>query len=268
MWRYARQTVVSAGTIVGIVACGAIAENKFAAVTFRPNGNFATFAHVSIENGLEIIRQDLPPRLNSLTSSPSGMLFAAASGDAMGELYSIHPVTGDYELLHELDVSIRALAMSTTGEMFATDGDTIQPTPYRLVTLDVDTGESNLIGELWGDVICAQGLGFSPDGVLYGICPHTPVSGTYDFFTIDLDDAETHLIGSDLSGRVEQSVEFAPDGSLYGIGEDGLCELDPNSGVCIDSISFSGDWRGLAYIPEPTSLLILTALIVVRRRRR
>jgi len=267
MWRNARQTVVSAWTVVGIVACGAIAENKFAAVTFRLNGNFATFAHVSVENGVEIVRQDLPPRLNSLTSSPSGMLFAGASGDAMGELYSIHPVTGDYELLHEVDVSFRGFAMSPTGELFATDADSTQPTPYRLVTLDVDTGESNLIGELWGDVICAQGLGFSPAGVLYGICPHTPVSGTYDFFTIDLDDAETHLIGSDLNGGVEQSVEFTPDGSAYAIGSGGLCELSANLGVCIEGVSFTGDWRGLAYIPEPTSFLILSTLVFVRRRR-
>src|SRR4030042_2793471 len=114
------------------------------------------------------------------------------------------------------------MAFAPAGELYVTSEYTLA---QRLRIIDLESGEHREAGVLWGDGQTAQGLAFSPDGVLYAISPKVHV-GTYELFTIDLDDAEMHLLGSfSSSANANQSIAFTPDGRLYALGADVLVQL-------------------------------------------
>jgi hypothetical protein len=122
------------------------------------------------------------------------------------------------------------------------------------------------VGSLWGDETHGQGLAFSPGGQLYAITPVSSTEGS--LFTIDLDDAEMHLVGG-LHG-LHQSIAFMPGGRLFAVSENGFGELDPGTGQVIGTVyAVSGDYRGLELVPEPATLglLALTGWALLRRRR-
>jgi hypothetical protein len=136
-----------------------------------------------------------------------------------------------------------------------------------------------MVSALQGDVHYAQGLAFSPDGELYGVVPHDGAGG-YDLFTIDLDDGETHLLGSHPDGaELGQSLVFTRDGRLYGLGENispegwisYFAQMDPRNGNTIGPVfTFPGDYRGLELVPEPATLVLLGlgSLVVLFRPRK
>ena len=217
-------------------------------------------------------RTDLPDELQALSWSPDGTLYAGRLGD----LYKLDPLSGDIEYLLSVNVDIRAMAFSPSGQLYVSGGDTGSPDPLGII--DLNAGTYTEISVLSGDVDQCQGLAFSPGGELYGVVPHDPMnSDIYDFFKIDLDNAETQLIGSH-SGHLHQSISFTSDGRLYGLGQFGplgahtseFAELNPGDGSVIGQvITFEGDYRGLEVVPEPGTLCILAlgGLLLLRKRR-
>jgi len=193
-------------------------------------------------------RTDLPAYLQALAWSPNGTLYAGRRND----LYTIDPWTGEFEHIISTRSDIRGMAFSGSGKLFVTSEHT---TAQRLRTINLETGAHQEAGVLWGDGRSAQGLAFSPDGVLYAISPKVHV-GTYELFIIDPDDAEMHLLGSFASSAsVSQSIAFAPDGRLYAIGRDIFARLNPADGSIIGSpIALSGDYRGLAVVLTPKAV--------------
>jgi len=164
-------------------------------------------------------------------------------------------------------------AFSPSGQLYATAGATAITTPQDLRIIDPTDGSYTDVGALWGDGIHSQGLAFSPGGVLYGVSPHSITGGDYDLFTIDLNDAEMHLIGTH-TGDIGQSIAFTPTGDLYAIGGapggSQFARLNPATGAVIGTVyTFPGDYRGLALIPEPATVWLLTlgGLAILRRRR-
>jgi hypothetical protein len=238
----------------------ALAEPLFCAV-----GWFGEFTHIDASIGqVPPTRDDLPSRLQALAWSPSGDLYAGRFGD----LYTLDPLTGDTAHFLSINLEIRGMAFSSSGELYVTGGPSGTPDPLQIV--DIGTGTYTDQGTLWGDVDECQGLAFSPGGQLYGIVPHGHTEGTYDLFTIDLDDAETHLVGSYATANVNQSIAFTPDGSLYAVGESQFAQLNPADGSIVGPVfGLSGDYRGLAIVPEPGTILLvgLGGLAVLRKRR-
>ena len=193
-------------------------------------------------------RYDLPTHLQALAWSPDGVLYAGREGD----LYTLNPWTGDFEHAVSITSDIRGMAFAPSGELYVTSEYTLA---QRLRIIDLETGAHREAGVLWGDGQTAQGLTFSPDGVLYAISPKVHV-GTYELFTIDLNDAEMHLLGSfSSSANANQSIAFTPDGRLYALGADVLVQLNPTDGTIIGSPTrLSGEYRGLELVRGPKTI--------------
>jgi len=193
-------------------------------------------------------RYDLPTHLQALAWSPDGVLYAGKEGD----LYTLNPWTGDFEHAVSITSDIRGMAFAPSGELYVTSEYTLA---QRLRIIDLETGAHREAGVLWGDGETAQGLAFSPDGVLYAISPKVHV-GTYELFTIDLDDAEMHLLGSfSSSANANQSIAFTPDGCLYALGADVLVQLNPADGTIIGPPTrLSGEYRGLELVRGPKTV--------------
>jgi hypothetical protein len=216
---------------------------------------YGRFTHIDPQLGqLPPIRNDLPSHFQELAWSPSGVLFAGRSGD----LYTIDPNTGD--TLHYLSITsdIRGMSFSPDGKLYVTAG--ISQMQQNLRIIDLMTGNYSSIGNLWGGGKTAQGLAFSPNGILYGITVADPVRYGYTLFTIDVDDAEVHIINSSFTSNANQAITFLSDGSLYALGNDQFVQMNPTTGVIINSTLYlaENEWRGLAVVPETSTLVLLS----------
>lgn len=124
-----------------------------------------------------------------------------------------------------------AIAMSPSGNLFTvTDSFPGAPGAPRLAKVNRSTGVAKPFGPILGEEEF-MGLGFSPDGVLYGI---NSMSGT--------DDAGSLYVFNTATGRATKvgvtggcgeimDIAFAPDGTMYGAAWDSLYRIDRSTGV-------------------------------------
>ena len=247
--------------ILATVTSGLLSSTISAKELFCAVGYYGEFAYIDPTTGQAVLtRNNLPDGLQALALAPDGTLFAARSG----ELYTLDPLTGNTSLFLSIDVNIHGMAFSPSGDLYVTKSAPREPD--TLVIIDIKQGTLRSVNDLWGDVRDVEGLAFSPDGELYGVLPRNSTEGTYDLFTIDLDDAKTHLISSQVGVDLSQSLVFTPDGRLYALGKtngpggpmSSFARLDPSSGDIIGPVlTFPGDYRGLELVPEPATLLLL-----------
>ena len=200
------------------------------------------FTHINPLSGpLPPTRSDLPLYLQALALSPSGTLYAGASG----KICTIDPLTGDATLFRTIDSDIRGMAFSPTGELLITTLQSSSSDVLRKVNL-----ENGAMADI-GILRHGQGLDFSPQGQLYGIAPTNYTAGTFTLFTINSTNAQTQTVGSSSSVGTNQSLAFGTDGSLYALGGNQFARLDPTNGAVIGSvITLAGDYRGLEIIGE------------------
>ena len=193
-------------------------------------------------------RTDLPRYLQALAWSPNGTLFAGREND----LYTLNPWTGDVNHFLSTRTDIRGMAFAPSGELYVTSEHT---SAQLLHVIDLETGEHTEVGSLWGDGKTAQGLAFSPEGVLYAISPKVHI-GTYELFTVEPGNGHMHLLGSFASSaNANQSIAFTPDGRLYALGADILVQLNPADGTIIGSpTTLSGEYRGLELVRGPKTV--------------
>jgi len=215
------------------------------------------FTHIDPTQGATSpTRHNLPRYLQALANSPSGVLYAAQCFDSSYSLlYRLAPQTGDTSRCLRLNTDARGMAFSPTGVLYVIAGTTtMEPTPKRLRIINLGDGTYREIGQLHGDTDQCQGIAFSPDGRLFGVSPRRHTQGTYALFTIDPDSAVTHMIAQSTSCDLSQSLVFAPDGSLYAIG-DQFAQLNPVTGVVVGTVfSLSSEYRGLEVIrPGPAT---------------
>ncbi len=236
--------VAAISLLASALACPAAADSvRFVAVGW--NGEFT---HIDSKVGeVPPTHQNLPDRMQALAWSPDGRLYAGKSG----ALFTLEPATGEVSFEAAPRIDIRGLAFSPSGALYGTD-------TRRLYEIDPQSGETSLLGDLHGDADSAQGLDFSPSGELYAVTPFRHRVGTHQLLRIDLIDAEMHEIGRvKLGSGAAQSIEFTPDGRLFAVGDPVLAELNPENAELINTLPLNGDYRGLALVPEPTSLFLM-----------
>jgi WD40 repeat protein len=254
-----RETIYVLFILVAILSCETSANPIFCSVGWE-----GEFTHIDPSLGqISPTRDDLPECLQALAWSPNGILYAGKE-DA---IYTINPLTGDVSYFLTINSDIRGMAFSPSGTLYITSEWT---TAQKLRIVDIATGNVTDVGALWGNENpIAQGLDFSPNGVLYAIKPNV-LPGTYELLTIDLDDAEMHSLGSySNTADINQSIAFTSDGSLYALGADVFAQIDPINGAIIGTpIELSGEYRGLAFVPEPGTVLLLGLGGLILKRKR
>jgi hypothetical protein len=248
--------------IVGIALCvgtspTALGEEDFFALVGW-DGEFARIGAAT--HDVNALGRTLPQGLQAIALSPDGTLYAGP-GEA-GFLYTVDPITGTAQPFLAIDTDIRGMAFSPTGELYITARENqVQPSMLRILSL-ID-GSHTDVGRLDGVGVRPQGLAFSPSGVLYALSPN---EDNFDLYTVDMNDAEMHLVGSN-SGRLHQGLDFTPDGSFYAVGPSVFGRVDPVSGAVLGNlIALSGDYRGVAFVPEPATLLLLLVGAALRRK--
>ena len=231
------------------------------------------FTHIDADIGQLFPTKGVSPGgFQALSWSPDGILYAGGIVNQyqhIGGLYIIDVSTGDTTAIFtSIDTTFSGMEFSDSGVLYVTGHIDWWWGP-EFATIDLTDGSYTILGYLWGDIYIEepsfpmgshwngiQGLAFSPDGILYGIGSNEGMGGTYNLYTIDLDDFETHFVGSfPTSGMYpdfDRSIAFTPDGRLFAIGDGVFAELDPADGTIIgDVLTVDGDFRGLALVSMP-----------------
>lgn len=185
--------------------------------------------------------------LNSLAKDGQGRLFSVSQG----QLVQIDPFALTLTpvlTLHGLG-GFTGLAFSPAGQLFAVQRGPGDDDPlYRIDTL---TGNVTTVGEI--GFYRLSDIAYSPSGILYGW------SGLYGLITIDPQTGRGTDVNTSVGAPAEiQALTFGSDGTLYGARE-ALYRIDPATGVpvLIGSGGYS-DIRGLAVIPEPSLVRLLS----------
>lgn len=185
-------------------------------------------------------------------------------------LIEIDPLSGvgtEIAIVSDLVNAIGALAFSPDDELFAysrvaggVNGG------GGLYKIDVETGHAQFIGPTQldgGRSGFFNALTFAPNGILYGWSLY---GGSYSvLYTIDPNTGITTDVNPSVSGSGDiQTLEFGPDGLLYGARLD-LFRIDPITGVAVNiGGNFIGDVRGLAApdsVPIPSAVWLLGSAI-------
>ncbi len=230
----------------------------------------ASLIDVDPETGAGAVRFPLGEHgpVTEIVYRTDGVLFGA-TGQGSSHLITVDPDTGDETLVDEHDFGalngLEFVDETLYGAYFAPGGPVFgrgDGIPTFLVTVDQETAELIVIGEVVG-FSPVRGLAYDPSsGVLYGVAPamidEEPVDSV--LLTIDLETGASTLVGP--VGYPVGALRFGPDGVLYGGtiqaqeargGQEGiLIAIDPATGAGseVGPTGFPAI-SGLAFVPPP-----------------
>lgn len=210
-----------------------------------------------------------------LVPAPGGGFFA------VGTLFGVETTT---DQLYTFDLATGAATLIGTGlgatsgaESLTFDlaGNLMTVDNGRIYTINTATGVASP-GPLTTAVVdgldmtpvplMVQGVGLVPAGTIFGV-DNGPI------FILDPVTGAVTNIGNVTNTVADETLAFAPDGTLYGLGipannyDLNHISLDPVGGTLIGSTGFSNLW-GSAIIPEPATLSLLSLCLTLRRRHR
>ena len=244
--------------------------------------NTGNFYSISTTDGsLQLIGDTDIDNIGSLEFNPQdGFLYGFTTGEAkLTNLYrfTISPafdaVTA--ELVGPLGLSTfeGALAFSPSGGLFAVNGGATVP---ALLSLDISTGDATVI-DFFADRHDINGLGWRSDGLLIGLDNTDDALLAIDPITagvtvIDQVGAAVGSVGGMAMG--EAGNFFVTAGPLAtDPGSNSLYSFDPFTGDHVFIASYENQilangFSGLAFVPEPATLALLSlgGLVILRRR--
>lgn len=198
---------------------------------------------------------------NDLARGPNGIFYTSGitAGNFDRRLFTIDPLTGIGTPGPKLDLPgseplVDAMAFSPSGELLVMDFND------NLYKVDLSSGQGAFLSHVGalGSPIGINAMAFSANGILYGwgverLGLHVIDPATGAFTDVSSAAGPSALI---------QGMDFASNGILYG-GYNDFRRINTSTGVATfqpsDTIS---NIRGLAYIPEASSLL-LTSLAAI-----
>jgi hypothetical protein len=158
--------------------------------------------------------------LLAITGSARADLAAVSYSIENSSLLRIDPATGVVAPIGLTGFTrLNSLTMDISGGLFSVGRASSGGPDDKLISIDPATGAGAVIGtiRLPGEVVSVRGLAVSPDGSFYvdnapqgssGVGPH-------NLWRIDRATGVGTMIGS-LGGFSAQSLDFGPDGQLYG----------------------------------------------------
>ena len=273
-------TINNRGMLLAFIALAPVAplRAQLVGVEF----NTGTFYSISTTNGsLQLIGDTDINNLGALEFNvQDGFLYGFTTGDAKTtDLYrftissSLDSVTA--ELVGPLGLSAfeGAIAFSPSGGAYAVNGGATVP---ALLSLDLLTGDATVINS-FADRHDINGLGWRSDGVLIGLDNTDDALLAIDPLTagvtvIDQIGSAVGTVGGMAMGQAGNF--FVTAGPLAAIpGSNSLYSFDPFTGDYVFIASYENQilangFSGLAFIPEPATLALLTVggLAILRRR--
>jgi hypothetical protein len=221
----ARWTASLALSLILAVSAPGVARADFLAITWsgetiRINPTSGAWIHVGASGHAD---------LNSMTLDSGGRYVTANKGSSeIPHLLHVDPFSGRATVFHLPFLNdIRALALSPSGVLYATDADpsgvsdglyTLDPTvPYGDSSIRHFVGQTSIAG--------IQGMTFASDGTLYAW------SVSNGLIVIDPATAQaTDVDGLMNSTSAIQTLTFTPEGRLFGAG-DALFSIDRATGA-------------------------------------
>ncbi len=120
----------------------------------------------------------------------------------------------------------------------------------QLATLNLDTGAATLVGSpMGGPVLNIMGMTCSPDGTLYAVGQSSSTDSDFNsLYTVDRKTGLASRVGSTgvfvATGAAYHgfimALDFAPDGTLYGVNTKSLYTIDPSTGLAARVVDFQG----------------------------
>jgi hypothetical protein len=244
--------------------------------------NTGSFYSISTTDGsLQFIGDTDIENIGALEFNPQdGFLYGFTTGAAkLTNLYrftispTLDAVTA--ELVGPLGLSTfeGAIAFSPTGDMFAVNGGSTVP---ALLALDAATGDATLINS-FADRHDINGLGWRSDGFLVGLDNTDDALLAIDPITagVTVIDQVGTAIGSVGGMAMGEAGNFFVTAGPLAVdpGSNSLYSFDPFTGDHVFIASYENQilangFSGLAFIPEPATLALLSlgGLALLRRR--
>jgi hypothetical protein len=141
-----------------------------------------------------------------------------AEFQASGEFYSLNTMDGSFTRLGNTNDFLCSMDFSPSGTLYAASSSLKEVNPSSGIASNIRT--INFVGGPGYDII--TGLAFSTSNNLFGIG-----NGNGNLWRIDTVTANAYFVGS--SGKPIFSLEFGPNGTLFGAGHD-LWEISASDG--------------------------------------
>jgi len=119
----------------------------------------------------------------------------------------------------------------------------------QLATLNLGTGAATLVGSPLGEDLKIMGVVCSPDGTLYAVGQTSSAHPNFNsLYTVDRKTGLATRVGSTnvfvatgaaFNGFI-MALDFAPDGTLYGVNTKSLYTIDPSTGLAAKVADFQG----------------------------
>lgn len=264
--------------LVALFAPAAALHGQLVGVEFD-TGSF--YAISPADGSLQFIGDTDLNGIASLEFNPlDGFLYGFTSGDAKStNLYrftispTLDSVTAD--LIGPLGLSTfeGGLAFSPSGAVYAVNGGITVP---ALLSIELLSGDASVI-DLFADRHDFNGLGLRSDGVLIGLDATTNALLTIDPLTAAVTSLEDvgatigTIGGMALGPEIGYFVTAGPQALIP--GSNSLYSFDPVTGDQIFIANYENQivgsgFSGLAFIPEPTTLILLLVGATAAFRRR
>jgi hypothetical protein len=224
--------------------------------------------HVDVATGSATMLARPERLFNAMARSSDGTFLAS---DNSNRLHTIDPLNGVAQFFLSvqgagLNETIRGMAFTHDERLLA-----VMSTPFDTIDsfyeINLITGQAVPIGNT--GLSALQSLAISPRGVVYSFDIGPAGRGLVTIDTATGTATDVNPLQGAQSAAI-QALAFRNDGSLFGIGQNGIYVVDVHTGIVTRTSDFSIDIRGAEFvIPEPSGmdlLVVLLAGVYVSRR--
>ncbi|SPP62950.1 hypothetical protein [Nitrospira lenta] len=218
--------------------------------------------------------------LQDLALAPDGTYYAIAGSNTTSRLITIDPTTGAGTLVAPLTTTdaggisfMTGLAVGSDGTLYGS-GLPVGGTINNLYSINRTTGVATLIGSTNAAALSALTANIAT-GIMYGVNQSGDAS-TRGLRTVDPITGNSTYIGpqGDGPGAGVQDIAFTPDGTLWGVTQQGALYSITSSGFSLQASGLVG-FRGLETltpVPVPAAVWLfgsgLAAMAGVTKRER
>ncbi len=247
---------------LALCATGTASAELFGVASFAPFASQSLYRIDPATGAATVIGNTGLDEINDIAWSQADATLYAYTSRA--DLYRIDITTGAATLIAARTDTVPegSLTVSPAGMLFSTDG-------LELVRVDPLTAALTTVGAIGPDALDISGLAFGPGQTLYGY----DKNGTGDDYLVTLDRTtglatRVGQTGTTDAGNVGGLTYDPTTALLYLTDGSRLYTVNTITGAATPIGAHGvGGMSGLAYVPEPTTLMLLVVVAGLIRRR-